>query len=80
MSLHTSPQTTDQEKILFAASYMKEGMANDWAQNQLQSILEKKEVGKTFEQFLQELEQAFGEINQGIGAQDQIAQLRWDSR
>ena len=67
--------TTDDKKILFTLSCMKEGSANEWAQNYTDSHLDDDNWG-TFDNFLKLLRQAFGDPNEAKDAQHRLESFK----
>lgn len=74
--------TTDEAKILFVLSYMKEGFADKWAQNYLEAKID--DVGEvtiidTWKDFLEALDKTFKDANFRLNAQTRLEALKQGS-
>jgi len=66
--------TTDQDKILFALSFMTEGGAEQWSQNFCEAAIEDDGFG-TWKEFIKELKKSFENKNQKREAQAALDRL-----
>ena len=68
---------TDEDKIIFALSFMRKGAADAWAHNFIDKALEYDPIAwGTWENFEKELQSAFADPNKKKTAQDKLAKLR----
>src|SRR3954470_8781172 len=53
----------DEEKVLFVLSYMKGGLAGQWAENEYKKIMEDGYIATTFGEFKERLQGTFSDPN-----------------
>ena len=66
--------TTDQDKILFALSFMTQGGAEQWSQNFVEAAIEDDDFG-TWKEFTKEIKKSFENKNQKREAQAALDRL-----
>jgi hypothetical protein len=69
----------DRAKISFMLSYMKGGMAGPWALNFLMSHANPHVPYPLYQEFIRDLELAFGDPNPGVTARTKLANLKMGS-
>src|SRR3954468_2447628 len=62
---------TSEDKILFVLSYMKGGLASQWAENEYEKIMEDGYVAATFNEFEKWLQETFSDPNKECNVQHQ---------
>lgn len=67
---------TSKDKILFVLSYMKGGLAGQWAENEYEKIMEDGYVAATFREFEHKLQGTFSDPNKERNAQHQLSTTR----
>src|SRR3954468_23345570 len=67
---------TSKDKILFVLSYMKGGLAGQWAENEYEKIMEDGYVAATFSEFEHRLQGTFSDPNKERNAQHQLSTTR----
>src|SRR3954467_13043013 len=63
----------DEEKVLFVLSYMKGGLASQWAENEYEKIMEDGYVASSFGEFEARLQGTFSDPNKEKNAQHQLS-------
>jgi hypothetical protein len=63
---------TSEDKILFILSYMKGGLAGQWAENKYEKIMEDRYVTTTLGKFKERLQGTFSDPNKECNAQHQL--------
>jgi hypothetical protein len=66
----------DEEKVLFVLSYMKGGLAGQWAENEYEKIMEDGYVASSFQEFEARLQGTFSDPNKERNAQHQLSTTR----
>src|SRR4051812_9640080 len=64
---------TSKDKILFVLSYMKGGLAGQWAEIEYEKIMEDGYVAATFSKFERRLQETFSDPNKEQNAQHQLS-------
>src|SRR4051812_12952319 len=64
---------TSEDKILFILSYMKGGLAGQWAKNEYEKIMEDGYVTTMFGEFEHRLQATFSDPNKECNAQHQLS-------
>src|SRR4051812_19907304 len=59
----------DEERVLFVLSYMKGGLAGQWAENEYEKIMEDGYVASSFQEFEARLQGIFSDPNKERNAQ-----------
>src|SRR3954464_10243301 len=64
---------TSEDKILFVSSYMKGGLAGQWAENEYEKIMEDGYIAATFNKFERRLQETLSDLNKEHKAQYQLS-------
>src|SRR3954466_8363579 len=64
---------TSEDKILFVLSYMKGGLASQWAENEYEKIMEDRYIAATYGKFEHRLQATFSDPNKEQNAQHQLS-------
>src|SRR5205823_6253168 len=67
---------TSEEKVLFVLSYMKGGLASQWAENEYERIMEDGYVASSFQEFEARLQGTFSDPNKERNVQHQLSTTR----
>lgn len=77
---HGRKMYDDSDRIIFALSYMKGGTAEPWAKLKVKEYTTRGVVDETWDNFLKELKQAFGDPNPASTARHKLNQLKQGSQ
>src|SRR5205823_4732541 len=64
---------TSEDKILFILSYMKGGLAGQWAENEYEKIMEDGYIAASFSEFERRLQETFSDPNKERNTQHQLS-------
>ena len=79
LCFHGKKLHDNSDRIIFALSYMKGGTAGPWSKLNVKEYTKKGVVGDTWDEFLAELHQVFGDPNPASTARHKMNQLKQGS-